>query len=831
MSEDVRKLFAAIAPIFLLREQHRGKAAILLFALCMAGSLVKADTCSYTYSCGPSSQCAAAMGGSSGTITLSGEKMNLAACEIARKEAIPSGSQPCTCPPVGVAAGAASTGSLAGDALNAGANLWIVQNIKNPYTSVFAQKFTQSFLTELFGNNNPEADRQRQMADEAVRKQQQDAAERARAAEQQRVDEMFARLNIHLKLSGSSTQLTLKTGGFLGDLSLKLSGYGSDDGLKLKLGDSSTPAFGIQGLHGIYVGGPAKSSDTAENGGGLKLKSGDSFTPSPPPAAATSDQPAHSTGLPGLPGIYLNNAEPTQAAQLANSATTLTGPERIMAEDAALQAAQKNPMLTAPSDDPFVTDYQREAQGYDAALKRRQDAWQKASEAEGHVQAEKAAIDYARVRIDAANATQAQRQAFQEMLGVAQSDEDASAAARQIFEQANAHLSIVRDRASDALASLALPAAIASSPNRVIASMGNAPSQAPQVNATKVQSVSNSSAVVSLRQSATPEILAKPPLGGQSVASSVEMCIADASNKVAGGLPVPSTEDLYRQLEQAKEAYGRMVETEEHELEDRADWIKDLNKATLDMSLGLFDKGLKGLIGPENKTLNSWQSGMRHEVMSNRKQIQELSALADAERDAALNTALHDQIFNLNMRNQLLHTGLNAVRNAKTMYHGYEMAVPARDFGLWVTDSGDPLNNPGYVLQIAPLEKAKRLDLSAIVPKDQSGAPAMLAAAKNSGGLEGSMDGVRQLLKITMNDPGVKAWLEVSLGLGTGITELHEGLSLTIDVAYDLSVGYAGFARLIQIKKNVAQFERAKAALAKRIDRINAEIGCYRGTN
>jgi hypothetical protein len=92
------------------------------------------------------------------------------------------------------------------------------------------------------------------------------------------------------------------------------------------------------------------------------------------------------------------------------------------------------------------------------------------------------------------------------------------------------------------------------------------------------------------------------------------------------------------------------------------------------------------------------------------------------------------------------------------------------------------------------------------------------------------MDGVKQLLKITMSQPGVKAWLKASsetLGMGTGITEWYEGLSLTIDTAYDLSVGYAGYARLKQIKSNVAQLEKAKAMLAERIRRVNTELTCY----
>jgi hypothetical protein len=277
----------------------------------------------------------------------------------------------------------------------------------------------------------------------------------------------------------------------------------SDEGLKLKLGDSAPTGYGIQGLPGIYVDGPrASAPDAADSAGGLKLKLGDDPTPGagikglpgiyvggPTDTSATaaadsaggvqpgdrtapgygiqglpgiyvggpavaSDPPA-GMGIAGLPGIYLNAVDPAQAAQLAATATTLSGPERSAAEDAALQAARKNAALTAPTDDPAVKDYQREAQDYDAAATERQEALQKASEATGHVQADKAAIDYARTQVDSPNATESVKEAFRQMLNAAKSDEDAAGIARDAFEQTDAHLSITRGRAADALGKLA----------------------------------------------------------------------------------------------------------------------------------------------------------------------------------------------------------------------------------------------------------------------------------------------------------------------------------------------------------------------------------------
>ena len=354
--------------------------SLLLCALNSTPRAVAQGSCTVTYDCQGNSGCASVMGGQVTQRTLNYADQK--ACEKAASDASVGHPVPvigCNCGDgtAANAAGAASTGSLTGDALNLGANLWIIQNVKNPYTAVFAQNFTQGFLKGLF-SSDPEAQRQQQFAYEAVQRQQQEAAERARVAEQLRIDAMFARLNSQLKLSGSTTQLALKTGGPLGDLPMKLSSSGPDTALKLKMGNASAAGYGIQGLPGIYVRWPAP--DTAEKSGGLKLKLGDSSTPAP-------TQPAPPIGIPGLPGLNLDNVEPTQAAQLADAATTLTGPERSMVEDAALQAAHKNPALNAPSDDPFVTDYRKQAEGYDEAARQQHDALQRASEAEGHVQA------------------------------------------------------------------------------------------------------------------------------------------------------------------------------------------------------------------------------------------------------------------------------------------------------------------------------------------------------------------------------------------------------------------------------------------------------------
>src|SRR6266478_2047356 len=206
-------------------------AAVLLLLLCalhITPRSVAQVSCTVTYNCQGSSGCASLVGGqvTQRTLNYADQKACVAAASAASAgHPLPIISCNCGDGTAPNATEATSTGSLTGDVLNLGANLWIIQNVKNPYTAVFAQHFSQGFFTGLFSNNNsdPEAQRQQRSAYEEVQRQRQEEAERARIAEQQRIDAMFARLNSQLKLSGSTIQLALKMGAPLADLPMKLS--------------------------------------------------------------------------------------------------------------------------------------------------------------------------------------------------------------------------------------------------------------------------------------------------------------------------------------------------------------------------------------------------------------------------------------------------------------------------------------------------------------------------------------------------------------------------------------------------------------------------------
>ena len=421
--------------------------ALLVSVVCGAGAVsLWADTCSYTYRCS-NAQCTSLMGGASGTKSQPG--ITKTQCETARNATIAGGSTECTCVPDGAASTSTSgamisnTGNFSQDTLTNSVNLAIVMNTKNPIMSSFMQGAATSFIGSLFADNSEALRQQQAMMDEISRRAR-EQAEQWRIAEQQRIDAMFARLNRQLKLEGLPFSLSLKGMNSTdpGALQLKTMNSSGPEGLTLKLSQSSPTSYGLKGLPGIYVGGPAGSDDSATGSENPNLGNG-------PGTGRTGP------GIPGLPGIYLDGAQPEQAAEVAQAANNLTGPDKTVAQDTALEAAQRNPALTQPSQDPKVQTFQQTVKDYDQATQTLKTTQQEFNDVQSRADVDKTAIDVARTKIDLQTATPKQQQAFNEMLGAAKTDEDAAVAARKIFENANAALSISRTNAATALSALA----------------------------------------------------------------------------------------------------------------------------------------------------------------------------------------------------------------------------------------------------------------------------------------------------------------------------------------------------------------------------------------
>ncbi len=351
-----------------------------------------------------------------------------------------------------------NTGNFKQDMLTNSVNLMIVSKTTNPMVSSFMQGAATSFISSMFANS-AEAQRQQQLMNAAILRQQQEQQaleEQRRIAEQQRLDAMFARLSQTLKLEGLPFGLSLKAMNTGQDLQLKSMNSSSPDDLKMKLGGG----YGIPGLPGLYVGGPAGTPSAANGDGGAPgsdakpygIRGLPGIYVGGPAEGASSGDMGNANAMPGLPGIYLNGVQPSQAPAMAQAAQTLNGPERVVAQDTALQAAAQNPTLSEPSSDPRVQNFQQANQNYREALQANANAAQDYQAAQTHVEADKSAIAVAQGQLQAITPSVEQQQAFNQMLAAAKTDEDAAVLARQGFDSTQVHLSTSRDQAAAALA-------------------------------------------------------------------------------------------------------------------------------------------------------------------------------------------------------------------------------------------------------------------------------------------------------------------------------------------------------------------------------------------
>jgi hypothetical protein len=263
-----------------------------------------------------------------------------------------------------------------------------------------------------------------------------------------------------------------------------------------------------------------------------------------------------------LPGIYLDGVQPQQAVQVAQAAKQLSGSDQSLAQDVALQAAEKNPALTGPSDDPKVQTFQQAAQQYDQVAKEAQGAQEQWTDAQSRADADKSVIEMARSKLDTSNATPAQQQAFNQMLQAAKADEDAAEAARKIFDGANATLSISRTNAATALTVIALTSSSTSSPSSVDLS-----------SATKNATVANLKAT---DRNSTP----------------LPLPIHSAASSAAPLKPIPTQAQLQVRLAGLEEALRRLAEDEKKRGEARAEAVKDVNDAVGDAE----NRGLSMLV-------------------------------------------------------------------------------------------------------------------------------------------------------------------------------------------------------------------------------------------
>jgi hypothetical protein len=705
-----------------------------------------------------------------------------------------------------------NTGNFKQDMLTNSVNLMIVSHTTNPMVSSFMQGAATGFISSMFANN-AEAQRQQQaMNAEILRRQQaaQAEAERQRILQQQRIDAMFARLNQTLKLEGLPFSLSLKPMNTGQDLALKGMNSSSPDDLKLKMGDHG--GYGIPGLPGIYVGGPS-GAQTANNGGSADDQSAGSESKGygiqglpgtyvgGPAGDQSGDASTTAAGMPGLPGIYLNGVQPSQAPALAQAAQTLSGPERTLAQDAALQAAQQNPALNAPSQDPRVGNFQQANQDYQQALQANASAGRDYQTAQAHVEADKSAIDVAQGQLRAITPTGEQQQAFNQMLAAAKTDEDAAALARQGFDSTQVHLSASRDQAAAALSQMGTLQGPNSAPSQsasaidlshvgqhstvaLLRTQSNSGGPAP---APVVVPVVASHPLLQQTSSIAPHVtpsIAPPPI---NPTAGIDACLAHATHSLTAPASRPTVEQLHAQLDIAKESLSKLLETHLRENEDREEWSKDMKKGGLDIGYQAFDLTAKMVLGRylAQSTVEFTQASQ------NMRRLQ--GALA-AEKNLANQARLEAEIAT--SIQQRAQAG-KAMQLLKQVKEGVEQGGTVRDFRGWLTDNGGSLEKDN------PIELSKNGD---VVP---------------------TLDGLKQIVKITLSQKSVQETLESVAKVNPFVDRVLTAGNTLIDTGYDLSVEYAGFYQLKKADENSELFYRAAKPLQQKIQSTVGQLKCY----
>jgi hypothetical protein len=655
-----------------------------------------------------------------------------------------------------------NTGNFQQDMLTNSVNLLIVSNTKNPFVSSFMQGAASSFINSMF-QNNAEAARQRAIMEQQILEHQREAERQRRIAEQQRLDAMFARLSAALKLEGVPLTLSLKTMDSSSPDSLQLKTMNSvgPDALKLKINEASPTAYGLKGLPGIYVGGAA-GSDSTSSGGAVASASQNSIERNPNLATGPGTGTT-GPGIPGLPGIYLDTAQPAQAPQLAQAAQTMTGPERTVAEDTAIHAAEKNSALTSPSQDPKVQSFQQAEQDYNKALESNAAAAQQLEETQRHVESDKSAVDVARAQLASITPSVEQQQKFDQMLSAAKSDEEASMVARQNFDSTQITLSASRDRAVSALSQTAPSTANFSAS----ANLSSPTTASPSASSNAVELTHASQPVIAqlLRPAVEKGGPIETPPTPKPVSITkpldIDACLAAATHSATPPASRPSLEQLREQLGNAKESLARLLETHMRENDEREDWAKDMRKSGVSLGHQAFDLTVKAVLG---------------------------HYAADAKLEA-------DWAF--------LYSNKETYENAKDMAERFKSAAEAADKIATVRDSDqvyrdytDPNRRPG---DVTPALDAAKIGVKTFFSRED----------------------VQKTLE-RWAQYGVKAgetvpFVDRTVTIGGGL----------IDAGYDLTVEYLSFQQIQQADRNSELFYRGAAPLQKKIQTTVDQLKCF----
>jgi hypothetical protein len=575
---------------------------------------------------------------------------------------------------------------------------------------------------------------------------------------------MFARLSAALKLEGVPLTLSLKTMDSSSPDSLQLKGMNSvgPDGLRLKMNEASPTAYGLKGLPGIYAGGPAASSDSTSSAGAVASASQNSNGGNPNlvngPGTGTTGP-----GITGLPGIYLDTAQPAQAPQLAQAAQTMTGPERTVAEDTAIHAGEKNSEFTGSSQDPKLQSFQQADKDYNKALEANAAAAQQLEETQRHVESDKSAVEVARTKLASITPSVEQQQKFDQMLSAAKTDEEASVLARQNFDSTQITLSASRDRAVSVLSQTAPLTAKRSAPAKISGPANGSPSTSP--NAVELTQVSQPATVQLLRPAVERSRPIETPLTPKPVSmtkpSAIDACLVAATHSATPPASRPSVEQLRGQLGIAKESLARLLETHMRENEEREDWAKEMRKSGVSLGHQAFDLTVKAVLG-------------------------HYAADAKLESDWAF----------LYSNKDTYERAKDAEERFKSAAEAADKIATLRDTDQVYRDYNDPKKLPG---DIVPALDAAKLTVKTLLSRED---------------VQNTLERWAQY--------GVKAgeavpFIDRTVTIGGGL----------IDAGYDLTVEYLGFQQIQQADQDSELFYRGAAPLEKKIQTTVDQLKCF----
>jgi hypothetical protein len=626
------------------------------------------------------------------------------------------------------------------------------------------QQAITTYLSVL-GSIRQQAQQRKAFLEEAERRRV-EAEQQRILEEQRRRDEIFRRLSGELKLDGLPG-LHLK--GMESSPALKLKGLeettrGSGE-LKLKLGgDDGTKPYGIPGLPGTYTGGARAASANSPDAGGsqesslnnkdeLHLKLGDEATkPAPNQGTDKVAQPTGGpaqvgggVGIPGLPGVYLDGANQGDATKLAAAAQKLSGPDREVAEETALDAASRNPALTAPSQDPSVNSFQEARSDYEQARQAQASAADVYKSAQTRHDANQSVLDLARSEVEkgdpasAAPTVAAKQEALANLVAGAKSDEEAWERAKQGFDTATTNLGYSRTKAVDALAAMAS---------------------------------GTGTPVVDLRDAREPLIInpqdLRPPTreGGP---------ITEVKGGPTPEVTIPRTaQQLRAEISGIQQALKRLSQSQKMEAAERAAWEKATDDATLDAWSRGIDMATEGVTSKLHSVVDKHMKTLEQEMQYT------VLLRASNEADATKRAVLDGQFKKLLEDKESLETAMKRFE--------------------WVKQHGDEFNS---ALKVGIWAKEK--------PED----------------LEGTLEGVRQLMDNLLKDPGVQKALQLTPA-GTGVITYASSI---LDSSYDIATEVIGIKRLGQLNQNSDEYRVAVTQLQEKMKATVQQLKLLEGQN